>query len=348
MAKENAPRTEISQLGEFGLIEHLTRDIQLRNPSSRYGVGDDAAVIDAGNGTVKLITTDMLLEGIHFDLSYHPLRHLGYKAIVVNLSDIYAMNGTPEQVTVSLGLSNRFSVEALEELYAGIEAACEKYAVDLVGGDTNASQSGLVISVTAVGTAKAEDVVYRHTARHGDLVVVSGDLGAAYLGLQLLEREKKLFREDPTLQPNLEDEKYIVGRQLLPEARRDIIELLDEVKVRPTAMIDISDGLSSDLMHICTRSAVGCRVYEQEIPVAEETRARALKFNMPPSTAALNGGEDYELLFTIDPTDRDRIASSVDLTVIGEIVRPKDGHKLITRSGQAHPLVAQGWKHLSE
>ncbi len=339
-------RTEISSLGEFGLIDRLTNGIELKNQSSLYGAGDDAAVISAGDGMVKVVTTDLLLEGIHFDLMYHPLQHLGFKAIAVNVSDIYAMNATPEQVIVGLGLSNRFSVEAVEEIYAGMLAACEKYGVDLVGGDTNSSNKGLVISITAIGTARQEDVVYRHGAKPGDVLMVSGDLGAAYLGLQILEREKKLFLENPEIQPDLENESYLVGRQLLPKARKDIHELLEELSIRPTSMIDISDGLSSDLLHICHRSGVGCRVREEAIPIAEEARNRALQFNLVPSTCALNGGEDYELLFTVRPEDAQKLSQFPDVTVIGDITLAKDGRVLVTRSGQVHELIAQGWQHI--
>ena len=339
-------RTEISSLGEFGLIDRLTSGIELKNQSSLYGAGDDAAVISAGDGMVKVVTTDLLLEGIHFDLMYHPLQHLGFKAIAVNVSDIYAMNATPEQVIVGLGLSNRFSVEAVEEIYAGMLAACEKYGVDLVGGDTNSSNKGLVISITAIGTARQEDVVYRHGAKPGDVLMVSGDLGAAYLGLQILEREKKLFLENPEIQPDLENESYLVGRQLLPKARKDIHELLEELSIRPTSMIDISDGLSSDLLHICHRSGVGCRVREEAIPIAEEARNRALQFNLVPSTCALNGGEDYELLFTVRPEDAQKLSQFPDVTVIGDITLAKDGRVLVTRSGQVHELIAQGWQHI--
>lgn len=346
MAQEQAPkRTEIGELGEFGLIDHLTKNVTLRNRSSLKGIGDDAAVIDCGDGKVKVLTQDLLVEGVHFDLMYHPLQHLGYKAVVVNLSDIYAMNAWPEQITVGLGISNRFSVEALEELYEGMLAACEKFGVDMVGGDTTSSQKGLIISISALGQARTEEVVYRDTAQLGDVIAVSGDLGAAYLGLQMLEREKQVYMENPAVQPNLEKETYIVGRQLLPQPRRDIIELLEELKVKPTAMIDISDGLSSDLLHICNRSGVGCRIYEERIPIAEETRDRAMKFNIAPATCALNGGEDYELLFTVSPRDAEKLAGSIDLTIIGECTKPSEGFKFITPSGQVHELVAQGWQH---
>lgn len=346
MADKSSPkRTEISELGEFGLIEYLTKNAVLKNRSSIKGVGDDGAVIDCDGGKVKVLTQDMLIEGIHFDLMYHPLHHLGYKAVVVNLSDIYAMNAWPEQITVGLGISNRFSVEALEQLYSGMLAACEKYGVDLVGGDTTSSGKGLIISIAAVGKAKKEEIVYRNTAQPGDAIVVSGDLGGAYLGLQILEREKQLYLENPKVQPDLEDENYIVGRFLLPHARRDVVEMLEELHIKPTAMIDISDGLSSDLLHICHQSGVGCRLREADIPVAEETRDRAIKFKIAPTTCALNGGEDYELLFTLKPEDVEKIKGAIDLTVIGECALPKEGCNLVTTSGQVHELVAQGWQH---
>ena len=346
MAQENNPkRTEISALGEFGLIDHLTKNVQLRNRSSIKGIGDDAAIIEAGDGQVKVLTQDLLVEGVHFDLMYHPLQHLGYKSVVVNLSDIYAMNAWPEQITVGLGVSNRFSVEALEQLYEGMLAACEKFGVDMIGGDTTSSQAGLIISISALGYAKKEDIVYRDTAQVGDVIAVSGDLGGAYMGLQMLEREKQVYMENPEVQPNLEHETYIVGRQLLPQPRRDIIELLEEVKIKPTAMIDISDGLSSDLLHICHRSGVGCRIYEERLPIAEETRERAMKFKIAPATCALNGGEDYELLFTLSAENADKLKGALDLTMIGECTKPKDGFKFITQGGQVHELVAQGWQH---
>lgn len=339
-------RTEIGELGEFGLIERLTRNIELKQKSSIKGVGDDAAVIDIGNGMVELVTTDLLMEGIHFDLSYHPLRHLGYKAVVVNLSDIYAMNGTPHQITASMGISNRFSVEALEAVYEGMLTACENYQVDLVGGDISSSQTGLVISITALGTARKEDVVYRNTAKEGNLIAVSGDLGAAYMGLQLLEREKQLYLENPQVQPDLEGEDYIVGRQLMPDPRADVIELLEELKIKPTAMIDISDGLSSDLLHICNQSGVGCRIYEEHLPIDDRTKLRAAKFQMASLTAALNGGEDYELLFTVPAEFKEKLESYGQISLIGYLTKPKDGFKVITTSGQSIELEAQGWQHV--
>lgn len=344
--KKQSKRTEIADLGEFGLIDHLTKNIELRNKSSRKGVGDDAAIIGNTGDEVKLVTTDMLVEGIHFDLSYHPLQHLGYKSIIVNLSDIYAMNARPEQVLVSIGLSNRFSVEAVEMLYEGMLAACDKHDVDMVGGDTCASRKGLIISVTAIGSAREENIATRSGAEAGDLIAVSGDLGGAYFGLQMLEREKQVYMDNPDVQPDLEQEKYIVGRQLLPEARKDVIEIFEELNICPSAMIDISDGLSSDILHICKNSGVGCVINEDDLPIAEEVRMRAAKFSIPSSTAALNGGEDYELLFTFPEKHRQKIESMADFTIIGRITKPKDGFKLKSKSGQLHDLQAQGWKHI--
>lgn len=342
MGEQKQKRTEISELGEFGLIKLLTSRFKNVNGSTVKGVGDDAAVIDTGM-KYTLVTTDMLAEGIHFDLMYCPLKHLGYKSIIVNLSDIYAMNGIPRQVTVSLAVSNRFSVEALEELYEGIRYACERYAVDLAGGDTNSSVKGLVISVTAIGEVDKNRVVYRSTAKAGDLLCVSGDLGGAYLGLQLLEREKRIFIENPQVQPDLENQHYLVGRQLKPEARKDIIELFAEKNILPSSMIDVSDGLSSDLLHICTQSHVGCRLYEADIPISQEAMAQALKFNFDPTMCALSGGEDYELLFTIKKEDRQKLEHEWDITVIGDIVKEDFGVKLLSKGGNLHDITAQGW-----
>lgn len=341
----NEKRTEIGALGEFGLIRLLTNSIKLNQESSIKGVGDDAAVVNhQGKNTV--ITTDMLAEGIHFDLMYTPLRHLGYKAIVVNLSDIYAMNATPTQVTVSLAISNRFSVEAIEELYEGIYMACKKYGVDLVGGDTTSSLSGLVISVTALGVANTEDLVYRNGAKPGDAICVSGDLGGAYLGLQILEREKQIYLEHPDVQPDLENEQYIIGRQLKPEARKDVIELLKEHDIKPTAMIDISDGLSSEILHICTQSGVGAKLYEDQVPISEEAYNLAIKFNLDPITCALNGGEDYELLFTVKAEDVTKLSNEWNVTVIGRIAEKAEGVTLTTKGGNVFPISAQGWDPL--
>jgi thiamine-monophosphate kinase len=344
MAETQPKRTEINELGEFRLIDHLTAQAQLQNASSIRGVGDDAAVID-NTGQLTVVSTDMLVEGIHFDLMYMPLKHLGYKSVVVNLSDIYAMNAQPKQITVSLALSNRFSVEALEELYAGIYAACERYGVDLVGGDTSASNKGLIISVTAIGQGESDKLVYRNGARVGDLVCISGDVGAAYLGLQLLEREKQIYLSSPNVQPDLEEQTYLIGRQLKPEARRDIIDMFAKNALVPTAMIDISDGLASDLFHICKQSGVGAYLEESGIPIHPDAQLMALKFQLDPVTCALNGGEDYELLFTIAPQDVDKIRFLPDIYIAGEIVEAKDGIKLHTKGGNIHELQAQGWTH---
>jgi thiamine-monophosphate kinase len=339
---DNKEKTNIEALGEFGLINHLTKNIQLVQKSTIKGVGDDAAVLDF-EGKRMLVSTDMLLEGIHFDLAYTPLKHLGYKAIQVNLSDIYAMNGTATQVTVSIGMSSKFPIEAVEEIYEGIYIACEKYNVDLVGGDTTSSKQGLVLSVTSIGYANAEDVVYRNGAQEGDLICVSGDLGGAYVGLQLLEREKLVYLENPNIQPDLEGKDYIVERQLKPEARRDIIDLLKEIEVKPTAMIDVSDGLASEIMHICKQSAKGCSIYEEKIPLDPMTFETAREFNLDPTVCALSGGEDYELLFTIKQADYKKIKFKMDITIIGHITEPASGCNLITKSGMVHPLKAQGW-----
>jgi len=339
---ENREKTDIESLGEFGLIDHLTKQIELRQKSTIKGVGDDAAVIDFG-GKKVLVSTDMLLEGIHFDLAYTPLKHLGYKAIQVNLSDIYAMNGMATQVTVSVGLSSKFPLEAVEELYEGIYLACEKYNVDLVGGDTTSSRQGLVISVTALGYADEKDIVYRNTAEEGDLMCVSGDLGGAYTGLQLLEREKQVYLDNPNIQPDLEGKDYIVERQLKPEARRDIIELLKDIKVKPTSMIDISDGLASEILHICTQSNKGCNLYEEKIPIDPMTYETAREFNLDPTVCALSGGEDYELLFTIKQSDYEKMKNLADISFIGYITEPSAGKNLVAKSGAVHELKAQGW-----
>ncbi len=347
MSTENGNKklTPVSELGEFGLIKHLTKNFSLKHRSSIKGVGDDAAVL-YHQEAVTLVSTDLLIENIHFDLIYTPLKHLGYKAIVVNLSDIYAMNGEPQQITVSLGLSSRFTVEALDELYEGIYAACQRYNVDLVGGDTTSSNKGLIISITAIGTAEAENIVYRSGAKVGDLICVSGDLGAAYLGLQLLEREKEIFLADSKVKPDLEEQTHLVGRLLKPEARKDTIELLRKHRLQPTSMIDISDGLASELFHICEQSQVGCRIYEENIPIHPETHQMALRFRISPTTCALSGGEDYELLFTIDPKYRDELddLATYGIRVIGNIVPQAEGKKLYTRE-EVHDLIAQGWKH---
>lgn len=341
---EQVTRTDVNTLGEFGLIEHLTRGFELRNTSTLKGINDDAAVIDNGK-FLTVVSTDLLIEGIHFDLMYTPLKHLGYKAVVVNLSDIYAMNALPQQITVSIAISNRFSVEALDELYAGIRAACDHYGVDLVGGDTSSSNKGLLISVTAIGQGEADKLTYRNTARVGDLVCITGNLGAAYLGLQILEREKQLFLSDPNIQPNLEDQSYLIGRQLKPEARKEMIEMFAQQQLVPTAMMDISDGLSSDLLHICRQSGVGAYIEESGVPIHPEAQQMALKFGLDPITVALSGGEDYELLFTIDPDDVDKVKYLPDIYIAGEIVPAEDGLKLHTKGGNIHAMTAQGWTH---
>jgi len=338
-------RTPLSELGEFGLIEHLTKEFKLKNTNSVFGVGDDCAVIDAGNH-YQLVTTDMLIEGVHFDLTYTPLKHLGYKAVVVNLSDVFAMNGVAQQITVSVALSNRFPLEAIDEFYAGIKLACDKYDIDLVGGDTTSSQSGLCISITAVGAVEKSKVVYRSGAKEHDLIVVSGDLGSAYLGLQVLNREKQVFDADPNVQPDLSNKDYILSRQLKPEARKDIIRLFEKLEVIPTSMIDISDGLSSEVMHLCKSSKVGCAIYEDKIPIDYTAISTADEFGLSPATCALNGGEDYELLFTIAQSDYDKIKNDADLTIIGYISNESGGCNLITRSEESVPLTAQGWSHL--
>lgn len=340
-------RTEISTLGEFGLIEHLTRNIELQNASSIVGVGDDAAVIDHF-GKQTVITTDLLIEGVHFDLVYTPLKHLGYKSVIANLSDVYAMNATPTQLTISLGISNRFSVEALDDFYEGVYAACDAYGVDLVGGDTASSQKGFIISVTAIGEVTPDKFVKRSGAQKGDLLCVSGDLGGAYLGLLFLEREKKIFLENPAIQPDLEGESYVVGRLLKPEARKGIIEFLEKQSIVPTAMMDVSDGLSSEILHICKQSNVGCILYEEKIPVAEETRKAAFKFEIDPTACALSGGEDYELIFTIRQTEYEKIALSEEISVIGYMTDPADGAKIITKGNSTFPITAQGWDALKK
>ena len=342
---ENKGRTEIEQLGEFGLIDHLTKNFEIKNKNSVKGIGDDAAVVSF-DGKKALISTDLLLEGIHFDLAYTPLKHLGYKAIQVNLSDIYAMNGTASQVTVSIGLSSKFPLEAIEELYQGISIACEKYGVDLVGGDTSSSKQGLVISVTSIGYADEKDICYRDGANEGDLLCVSGDLGGAYIGLQLLEREKNIFLENPNIQPDLEGKDYIVERQLKPESRKDIVEALKLMKIKPTSMIDISDGLASEILHICKQSNKGCNLYEEKIPIDPMTYDTARDFGIDPTVSALNGGEDYELLFTIKQSDFEKIKNNPDISIIGHITEASAGCNMISKSEIVHPIIAQGWNSL--
>ena len=345
-------RTEISEYGEFGLINHLTKDLKPVQPSTKKGVGDDCAVMDFGSKKV-LMTTDMLLEGIHFNLEYVPLKHLGYKAAVVNFSDIYAMNGTPTQITVSLGISKRFSVEDIEELYSGIRLACERYGVDLVGGDTCASMTGLSISITCLGTAAAKDIVYRNGAKLNDLICVSGNLGTAYMGLQLLERERialsnQNIPNNQSVPSAFEGREYLLERQLKPEARRDILEALKKAGVKPTAMMDISDGLSSELMHICTQSGVGCCIYEDKLPIDFQAAALAEEMNLNIVTCALNGGEDYELLFTCSLDDYEKLIPVEDLYIIGHITKQEYGCNLIGRNGEELALKAQGWNAFQE
>ena len=341
--------TEISTLGEFGLIRHLTEGLENCQPSTRYAVGDDAAVLSRPEEMQTLITTDLLLEGVHFDLTYVPLKHLGYKSAVVNFSDIYAMNGTPTQITVSLGVSKRFSVEDMEALYAGIRLACEEYHVDIVGGDTTSSMTGLTISITCIGEAPKEKIVYRNGAKETDLLCVSGDLGAAYMGLQLLEREKVVLTgANQGEHPDFAGKEYILARPLKPEARRDILERLAEAHIQPTAMMDISDGLSSEALHICTQSKVGCRIYEEHLPIDYQTAIMAEELDMNVTTCALNGGEDYELLFTVPLSDYDKISEIEGVRLIGHITKPELGCALVTRDGQEFELKAQGWNPLKE
>lgn len=339
-------RTEISSLGEFGLIDHLTKNIELQNVSSILGVGDDAAVVDHF-GKQVVITTDLLLEGVHFDLMYTPLKHLGYKSVIVNLSDIYAMNATPAQITMSIGISNRFSLEALNEFYEGVYAACRKYGVDLVGGDTTSSKTGLIISVTAIGEVTPDKYVTRSGAKKGDLLCVSGDLGAAYIGLLFLEREKKIYIESPGVQPDLEGESFVIGKMLKPEARKDIIDFFTKSEIIPTAMLDVSDGLSSEILHICKQSNLGCVLYEEKIPIAEETKKAAFKFEIDPTACALSGGEGYELLFTISQSEHEKLVLNEEISVIGYMTESEEGALILTKGGGKHVLTAQGWNHLT-
>ena len=349
MQEENSiRRTELDELGEFGLIDQLTADFPLRNASSLKGVGDDSAVINH-EGMRTLVSVDMMIEGIHFDLTYCPLKHLGYKAAVSNFSDIYAMNGIPTQIVVGLGVSNRFSVEALDELYAGIRLACERYHVDMVGGDTTSSKTGLVISITVIGMAKEDDIVYRSGAKKNDLLCVSGDLGGAYIGLLILEREKVEFLSNPNMQPKLEGMDYVLERQLKPEARKDIVEQFKKLGIKPTSMIDISDGLASEILHLCKESGVGCQLYEERIPLDATTSNMAKEFQIVPSVAALSGGEDYELLFTIDQKDYEKIQTmSADVTVIGYMTDDKGVAEMITPDSHVIPIKAQGWDHMKK
>lgn len=337
--------TPLSALGEFGLIDRLTREYKPSNTSTLKGIGDDAAVLDY-TGKKVLVSTDLLIEGVHFDLTYYPLKHLGYKAVAVNLSDIYAMNGTPEQITVSLAVSSKFSLEALEEIYSGIYLACHTYGVDLVGGDTTSSRIGLAISVTVMGTAKEEDIVYRNGAKQNDLVCVSGDLGAAYAGLLILEREKAVFKADPTIQPELEGLDYLLQRQLKPEPRADIVRELSKAGVKPTAMIDVSDGVASDVRHIAKQSELGCVIFEDKLPIFQTAFDQLAEMQIDPTTAALNGGEDYELLFTINQSDYDKIKDHNDISIIGYMTAKEEGYHLISKSGNKVELKAQGWDSL--
>ncbi|CAL2078570.1 thiamine-phosphate kinase [Tenacibaculum sp. 190524A02b] len=339
---KNQEKTSLSELGEFGLINHLTKHFSLTHKTTVKGVGDDAAVLEASEKQT-VITTDLLVEGVHFDLSYMPLKHLGYKAVMVNLSDVYAMNADAEQITVSIAVSNRFPLEALEALYSGIQLACETYKVDLIGGDTTSSTRGMLISITAIGKANKEDLVYRDGAKATDLIVVSGDLGGAYLGLQVLEREKQVFQVNPQSQPDLDNYTYIIERQLKPEARKDIPKLLKELGVKPTAMIDISDGLSSEIMHICTQSKVGCKIFEEKLPLDPQVISTCEEFDIDSTMVALSGGEDYELLFTISIDEYEKIKGNPNLSVIGHITEASQGMNLITRANQEIALKAQGW-----
>lgn len=338
----NEERTEIGSLGEFGLIDHLTRNFEIHNASTILGVGDDAAVIDHF-GKQTVVTTDLLLEGVHFDLMYTPLKHLGYKAVMVNLSDIYAMNASPTQITISIGISNRFSLEAVTEFYEGVHIACEKHGVDLVGGDTSTSQKGFIISVTAIGEVAPDKFVKRSTASKGDLICVSGDLGGAFLGLTLMEREKKIYLENPQIQPDLENESYIVGRLLKPEARKDIIEFFEKNEIVPTSMMDVSDGISSEILHLCKQSNLGCRIYEEKLPISEDSRKAAFKFGLDPTVCALNGGEDYELIFTLKQEDHEKITLNEEISVIGYMTELEEGTKLQTKGGNSFAITAQGW-----
>ncbi|MBA4153110.1 thiamine-phosphate kinase [Flavobacterium sp.] len=344
---KNPQRTSIAQLGEFGLIDHLTKNFDVKNPSTLKGIGDDAAVLDFKDKKVA-VSTDLLIEGVHFDLAYMPLKHLGYKAVVANVSDICAMNAKPTQITVSIAVSSRFPLEALEELFDGITIASQIYNVDVVGGDTTSSQKGLIISITAIGEAKEEEIIYRNGAKENDLVVVTGDIGAAYMGLQVLEREKQVFQVNPNNQPDLENYTYLIERQLKPEARTDIRELLEKLEVKPTSMIDISDGLSSEVMHLCKQSKVGCTIYEEKLPLDPQLISVCEEFNIDSTTVAINGGEDYELLFTIALEDFDKIKANPNLTVIGHINKQSEGIHLVTRANQKIEMKARGWNALEE
>jgi len=347
MFEDRTKRTEISELGEFGLIDHLTKSIELSQESSQYGIGDDAAVINP-DGKKVLISTDLLVEGIHFDLTYVPLKHLGYKAVVVNLSDIAAMNALPTQITVSIALSNRFSLEAVEELYSGIKLACKRYNIDLVGGDTTSSKSGLVISISVIGLANENDIVYRKGAKAGDILCVSGDLGAAYAGLLVLEREKSEFTANPEMQPQLDGLDYILERQLKPEARVDMMQIFKDAGVKPTSMMDISDGLASEIKHLCKQSDLGCTVYEDKLPIDQQTWDTARSFDMDPTMMALNGGEDYELVYTISQDDYEKVKTVKQIIFVGYMTEASAGINLITKNNVSAPITAQGWDGLNK
>ena len=344
---KNQSRTSLAELGEFGLINHITKHFKVSHKATVKAVGDDAAVLESSEKQT-LITTDLLIEGVHFDLSYMPLKHLGYKAVVVNLSDVFAMNGEAEQITVSLAVSNRFPLEAIEELYAGIQLACETYTIDLIGGDTTSSTKGILISVTAIGKANKEDVVYRNTAKETDLIVVTGDLGAAFAGLQILEREKEVFKDNAAVQPDFSGKDYILERQLKPEARQDVIQLLKDLEVKPTSMIDISDGLSSEIIHLCQQGKVGCDLYENKIPLDPQVISTCEEFNIDATTVAINGGEDYELLFTIIMEDFEKIKGNPNFTIIGHMTSESEGIHLVTRANTKIRLKARGWDSISE
>ena len=341
LKNKDESRTPLSEFGEFGLIDHLTKHFEIKHETTVKGIGDDAAIVQEDQQLV--VTTDLLVEGVHFDLSYMPLKHLGYKAVVVNLSDVYAMNAEAKQITVSIAVSNRFPVEALEELYAGIKTACDIYKVDLIGGDTTSSMTGLIISVTAMGSVASEEAVLRSGAQANDLLVVTGDIGAAYMGLQVLEREKEVYKVNPNMQPDLEEYTYLLERQLKPEARKDIRELLKALEVKPTAMIDVSDGLSSEILHLCKQSQVGCNLYEDKLPLDPQFISVCEEFEVDSTTMALNGGEDYELLFTISTSDFDKIKGNPNLTVVGHMTPENEGVHLITRANTKIPIVARGW-----
>lgn len=347
LENKDQSRTPLSNFGEFKLIEHLTKQVKIHNKSTIKGIGDDCAVLEYKEKQT-LVTTDLLIEGVHFDLAYVPLKHLGYKAVMVNLSDVYAMNGMAKQITVSIAVSNRFSLEALEELYAGIHLACKIYHIDLVGGDTTSSTKGMLISITAIGEANKEDVVYRNGAKENDLLVVTGDLGAAYLGLQVLEREKQVFEVDPNAKHELDNYTYLIERQLKPEARKDIVQLLQDLEVKPTAMIDISDGLSSEILHICKQSKVGCNLFEDKIPLDQQVISTCEEFKLDSTTIALSGGEDYELLFTVSQEDYPKIKANPNLTVIGHMTEAAAGVNLVTRANQKIEIIAQGWNAMNE